>query len=137
LFSSCVLYTFFFIKFIFYFRCSFFLNLGFTLLHITTNNQLINWWKNELILWKSNSIEMKIFNDLVCNLNWIEFKFNSIPIKLISISIQLNLIQQLNFNSIEKMACKLVEKVLKFNHDYGVGKKIKFKYTFPCFFTWK
>jgi len=34
---------------------------------------MINWWKNELILWKLNSIWKKILNDIACNLHWIEF----------------------------------------------------------------
>jgi hypothetical protein len=45
------------------------LYLGFMLLCTTNNNQLINWWKNELILWKLSSISMKILNDMQLELN--------------------------------------------------------------------
>jgi hypothetical protein len=48
------------------------LNLGFILLCITTDNQMINWWKNELILRKLSSISIEILNDVACNLSWIE-----------------------------------------------------------------
>ncbi len=47
----------------------------FTLLCTTSENHSINWWKNELILWKINSIWMKILNDVACTLNWIEIPF--------------------------------------------------------------
>jgi hypothetical protein len=34
--------------------------------------------KNELILWKLNSIQMKLLNDIAFNLNWIQIlKFDS------------------------------------------------------------
>jgi hypothetical protein len=42
----------------------------------------INWWeKNELILWKLSSIQMKILNDIEYYLNWVELNSNSIEYK--------------------------------------------------------
>ncbi len=40
------------------------------------------WCKDELILWKSSSIWMKILNNIACNLNWIQ-----IPLKINKIQI--------------------------------------------------
>jgi hypothetical protein len=45
------------------------LYLGLILLCTTNDSQLINWWKNELILWKLSSISMKIWNDMQLELN--------------------------------------------------------------------
>jgi hypothetical protein len=59
-------------------------NLSFAFLCITSDNRLIDWWKNKLISWKLSSTWMKILNDMTWTLNWIElrlnwsiFKFNS------------------------------------------------------------
>jgi len=38
-------------------------------------SQSINVGKNVLIMWKLNSIWMKILNDIACNLNWIYIEF--------------------------------------------------------------
>ncbi len=38
-------------------------------------DKFINWCKRNLILWKLNSIQMKILNDITSNLNWIELKY--------------------------------------------------------------
>ncbi len=35
----------------------------------------MKWWKFELMLWKLNSIQMEILNDIACNFDWIENKF--------------------------------------------------------------
>jgi hypothetical protein len=40
------------------------------------------WWsidvkKKKMILWKLSCIWMKIWNDIACNLNWIEIQFNT------------------------------------------------------------
>ncbi len=58
--------------------------------------------KKELILWKLSSIQMKILNEIACNLNSIQFNSNSIE---------------------EKWDTKLLQKILKICYDYGVGKK--------------
>jgi hypothetical protein len=44
-------------------------NLGSTLLHTNSDNQLM---EEELILWKLSSMQKKILNDIACNLNWIQ-----------------------------------------------------------------
>jgi hypothetical protein len=38
-------------------------------------DKFINCCKRNLILWKLNSIQMKILNDITSNLNWIELKY--------------------------------------------------------------
>jgi len=68
---------------------------------------MINWLKkNELILWKLSSIQMKILNDITYNLNWID-KFQI----------------ELNSNFIEKKRnANLWERYSKYAHEYGVEK---------------
>jgi hypothetical protein len=98
------------------------------MLWITNDSELINW--NELILWKLSYIQLKILNDIACNLNWI---------------IQFNQFKFLNWIHIQlkKKKCILVEKVLKKFNEFMVlktktfEKKLIEKNTFPCHFTWK
>jgi len=89
---------------------------------------MINWWKNELILWKLKFL--KILNNTVYNyigirFNWIEFKY--IEWNLHWISMQLNnwiKIIKFNSNSIQKDGMKISEKdIKKFIHQYNVEKK--------------
>jgi hypothetical protein len=85
---------------------------------------MMNWLKkNELILWKLSSIQMKILNDITYNLNWID-KFQI----------------ELNSNFIEKKEMQICEKDIQNMHMNMVLKnKIKKteipKDTFSCFFT--
>ncbi len=77
---------------------------------------------NQLILWELSSIDMKIVNEIVCNLNWIKVQFISIQIRKLNlnkIEIKfLNLIQWSDFkttewNSIErKCDAKGIRKLL-------------------------
>jgi hypothetical protein len=58
------------------------IDIGFYVVVTTSDDQLINWWKNELWkLWKFSSIQMKILNYIACTMNWnIENSINSIQI---------------------------------------------------------
>jgi hypothetical protein len=47
------------------------IHLGSALLCTSNDHQIINWWKNELILWKLSFIWVKTLNDISCKLNWI------------------------------------------------------------------
>jgi hypothetical protein len=91
------------------------LNLDSVLL-CTNDNQLITYEKRESIVWKLSSIQMKILNDIACNLNWIELKFkNWIKIRLKRNEMQVD-----------------GERVWNFTHKYcvGGGGQKKFKYIF-------
>jgi hypothetical protein len=64
-------------------------NLSFAFLCITSDSQLIDWWKNKLISWKLSSIWMKILNDMTWTLNWIELNWDWIEAYSNSFQIQL------------------------------------------------
>jgi hypothetical protein len=61
-----------------YIRCSpiTLYNLGSIMLLCTTQWGSIN-GKNELILCILNFVQMKILNDIACNLNWVQFNSHS------------------------------------------------------------
>jgi len=109
------------------------LNLAFALLCITSDNQLIHWWKNECIFWKLSSIWMTL------NAFWIKLiESNSNSSKL---NRQLNK-TPLNWIKIQlkkKWAANWWRKYWKYVCEYDLGKKTFKKtqiqkYIFGCLF---